>query len=112
MGDIVAMFRPRFAAHFTPFLVPTNLQLGNTTPRIFYEVNGLRLRATDFMFYGMMASVATESVVSISVVYIFILAGFTLCVYVLPFFSKKIRPLPVAFVLMVCGLYIITNQII
>merc|ERR1719411_1386011 len=63
---VLAMIRPRLASHFTPFLLPTNFQIPNTTPRIFYEVNGLRLRATDFMFYGMMASVATESVVSIS----------------------------------------------
>merc|ERR1719419_1641731 len=105
--DILVMLRPRFAGLLTPFLLPTNFQIPNTTPRIFYEVNGLRLRATDFIFYGQMASVATTSIVEVSVGYIYILVGCTLCIYVLPFFSKKIRPLPIAFIFMLLSLFIV-----
>jgi len=103
--DVLVMLRPRFASLLTPFLLPTNFQVPNTTPRIFYEVNGLRLRATDFIFYGQMASVATASIVEVSVGYIYILVGSTLCIYVLPFFSKKVRPLPIAFIFMLLSLF-------
>ena len=59
IADTVAMFRPQFANMFTPFIIPTNLPLPPTTPKIFYEVDGLRLRAFDFMFYGMLPGVAS-----------------------------------------------------
>jgi len=104
-ADVLVMIRPRFAGLLTPFLLPTNFQVPNTTPRIFYEVNGLRLRATDFIFYGQMASVATASIVEVSVGYIYILVGCTLCIYVLPFFSKNVRPLPIAFIFMLLSLF-------
>lgn len=116
--DLFAMYKPSFADHFHPFLLPTDFPLQNQTPRIFYEVNGLRLRATDFMFYGMLASVVISSTgatstieVSVAVGYIFILTGIVLCVYVLPFFSKKVRPLPIAVILMLIGL-LLNDQII
>jgi len=109
--DVFAMVRPRFAAHFSPFLLPTNLQVPNTNPKIFYEINGLRLRATDFLFYGLMAVFTTDSIVKATVGYTGILFGCALCVYVLPFFSKKIRPLPVSFLLLLLSLFL-TDQIL
>jgi len=109
--DVFAMLRPRFATHFTPFLLPTNFQVPNTNPKIFYEINGLRLRATDFLFYGLMAVFTTESIVQVTIGYTGILFGCTLCVYVLPFFSKKIRPLPVSFLLLLLSLFL-TDQIL
>eukprot|EP00483_Globobulimina_turgida_P004233 UN04242 len=53
-ADCIAMFKPSFGRMFSPFLVPTQIQLPNTTPRIFYQVYGLRVRAPEFMFYGLM----------------------------------------------------------
>jgi len=109
--DVFVMFRPRFGAHFTPFLLPTNFQVPNTNPKIFYEINGLRLRATDFLFYGLMAVFTIDSVVQVTVGYIGILFGCVICVYVLPFFSKKVRPLPISFALLLLSLFL-TDQIL
>jgi hypothetical protein len=109
--DSYAMLRPRFAAEFTPFILPRNFQIPNTTPRVFYEINGLRLRATDFLFYGLMAVFPRDNRVAITVAFISVFAGCLLCLYVLPFFSKKIRPFPVAFALLLLSLFI-TNHIV
>merc|ERR1712154_480069 len=53
LADVAAMLKPSFGRMFSPFLVPTQIQLPNTTPRIFYQVYGLRVRAPEFMFYGL-----------------------------------------------------------
>jgi len=99
IADTVAMFRPQFANMFTPFIIPTNLPLPPTTPKIFYEVDGLRLRAFDFMFYGMLPGVASYVFVNQFLVVSSILFGYIACVFVLPFFSWQVRPLPLTFIL-------------
>ena len=58
IADTVAMLKRNFGRMFSPFLVPTNIPLPNTTPRIFYQVYGLRVRAPEFMFYGLMVGLA------------------------------------------------------
>merc|ERR1719414_898880 len=99
LADTVAMFRPQFANMFTPFILPTNLPLPPTTPKIFYEVDGLRLRAFDFMFYGMLPGVASYVFIDQFLAISSILFGYIACVFVLPFFSVQVRPLPITFIL-------------
>lgn len=111
MTDAFAMLRPRFANQFIPFILPRNFEIPAVTPRVFYQVNGLRLRATDFLFYGLMTSFTTNMLLAHTIAYIGILFGCTLCLYVLPFFSKKIRPFPVAFTFLLVSLFM-TDQIL
>jgi len=111
MTDVYAMLRPRFGAHFIPFILPRNFEVPMTPPIVFYQINGLCLRSTDFLFYGMMASFSTSILVARIIGYIGILFGCVLCLYVLPFFSKKIRPFPVAFAFLLVSLFL-TDQIL
>eukprot|EP00485_Elphidium_margaritaceum_P001753 CAMPEP_0202694486 /NCGR_PEP_ID=MMETSP1385-20130828/8338_1 /ASSEMBLY_ACC=CAM_ASM_000861 /TAXON_ID=933848 /ORGANISM="Elphidium margaritaceum" /LENGTH=1197 /DNA_ID=CAMNT_0049350343 /DNA_START=32 /DNA_END=3625 /DNA_ORIENTATION=+ len=100
-ADVIAMLKPSFGRMFSPFLVPTQIQLPNTTPRIFYQVYGLRVRAPEFMFYGLMLGLIANNNHSLYVILLTtVLSGFVLAVFVMPFFSKHIRPLPVSFVLL------------
>ena len=106
-ADIIAMIKPSFGRMFSPFLVPTQIQLPNTTPRIFYQVYGLRVRAPEFMFYGLFLGLiepTEDSYTEINGYYtqcvlllITVISGFVISVFVMPFFSKRIRPLPVSF---------------
>jgi len=104
-ADFAAMVRRNFGGMFSPFLLPTNIPLLNTTPRIFYEVYGLRVRASDFMFYGLMIGVARFEMIELSLIVIAIITSFVICVFVCPFYSKQIRPLPVAFVALLAMLF-------
>ena len=107
-ADIIAMIKPSFGRMFSPFLVPTQIQLPNTTPRIFYQVYGLRVRAPEFMFYGLMLGLVQQKddeddsgyYSQVVLLLITVLAGFVISVFVMPFFSKQIRPLPVSFALL------------
>jgi len=38
--------------------------------------------------------------------------GFTLCVFVLPFLSKNVRPLPVAFVMLELGMFLTARTVV
>jgi len=111
MTEVYAMMRPRIARRFTPFILPRNFQVPNTTPRTFYEIHGLRLRATDFLFYGLIAVFTTYMNGAFTVGYTGLLVGLILCLYVLPFFSKKIRPFPVALTFFLISIFI-TDQIL
>jgi len=79
------------------FIIPTTVQLLYDTPRILYHVGTLRLRAADLMWYGMMMGLLSNSVTSLCMAYTCILAALALAVFVLPFFGKSVRPLPLAF---------------
>jgi len=111
LTEVYAMMRPRIARRFTPFILPRNFQVPNTTPRLFYEIHGLRLRATDFLFYGLIAVFTTNMNDALTVGYTGLLVGLILCLYVLPFFSTKIRPFPVAFTFFLISIFI-TDQIL
>merc|ERR1712233_3481 len=110
-ADIIAMIKPSFGRMFSPFLVPTQIQLPNTTPRIFYQVYGLRVRAPEFMFYGLMLGLIQNEesehngyYTQVVLLLITVLAGFVISVFVMPFFSKQIRPLPVSFALLLVSI--------
>jgi len=111
LADTVAMFRPQFANMFTPFILPTNMPLPPTTPKIFYEVDGLRLRAFDFMFYGMLPGVASYVFIDQFLAISSVLFGYIACVFVLPFFSVQVRPLPITFIL-VLFMALLTTQFV
>merc|ERR1712098_310669 len=50
VADTYAMIQPNtFGHHFYGFILPSTIQIPPTTPKIFYEIDGLRLRAFDFM---------------------------------------------------------------
>eukprot|EP01084_Bolivina_argentea_P054119 99270_1 len=93
-ADIIAMIKPSFGRMFSPFLVPTQIQLPNTTPRIFYQVYGLRVRAPEFMFYGLMLGLIDDSQDSASdnndyytqiiLLFVTVMAGFVISVFVMP----------------------------
>ena len=117
-AEIIAMIKPSFGRMFSPFLVPTIIQLPNTTPRIFYQVYGLRVRAPEFMFYGLMLGLIESADTSDStdtsstntyysqviLLLITVISGFVISVFVMPFFSKQIRPLPVSFTLLIISI--------
>jgi len=125
LADVAAMLRPSFGRMFSPFLVPTQIQLPNTTPRIFYQVYGLRVRAPEFMFYGLFLGLidpknpynAEEGesdgfngyYTLVMLLMVAVLGGFVLSVFVMPFFSKRVRPLPVSFALLVLAIVFYTQ---
>jgi len=96
VADVAADLRPRWR-RVSPFIIPTSVQLVYDTPRILYHVGGLRLRGPDLMWYGMMMGLVTNSVTSLCMAFVSILASISLTVFVLPFFGKSLRPLPLAF---------------
>jgi hypothetical protein len=103
LGDIISEARPN-ARILSPFILPSNVELWYETPRILYQVGGLRLRAADLMWYGLMMGLLDNSVVSYLTAYVAILTGLVFVVFVLPFFGKTYRPLPVAFFLLMLAI--------
>mmetsp|Transcript_25951 Transcript_25951/g.62514 ORF Transcript_25951/g.62514 Transcript_25951/m.62514 type:complete len:975 (-) Transcript_25951:290-3214(-) len=75
------------------------------TPRIFYEVPGLRFRFANLFVYGLMvgclpigASVTTSGLVPA-------IAGLVLGLFILPFYGKTIRPYPLSMILICFFVY-------
>ncbi len=87
----------------SPFIIPSTVQLLYSTPRVVYHIGVLRLRAADLMWYGGMIALVSFDVVSISMMFIGVLASLVLTVFVVPFAlaGKMYRPLPSAFVCLV-----------
>jgi len=104
VGDVVSEMRPRMR-FLSPFILPANVELIYETPRILYQVGSLRLRAADLMWYGlMMGLVDITSIVSITSTFIFILTSIAIIVFVIPFFGKRFRPLPIALFFVTLGI--------
>eukprot|EP01083_Nonionella_stella_P062522 162548_1 len=105
LSDVFTMIRPRWQ-FLMPFLIPRHFEEFQTTPRIFYDIDGLRLRASDFMFYGMFLGLVNSSTLTLTLGVATILASVLVALYILPFFSKNIPPLPFAFAVMVAADFI------
>jgi len=89
----------------SPFILPAHVELVYETPRILYQVGTLRLRAADLMWYGlMMGLVDVTSIISIASTFIYILSALAFVVFVIPFFGKRFRPLPLAFIFVALGM--------
>jgi len=103
-GDVISEIRPRMR-FLSPFILPSHVELVYETPRILYQVGSLRLRAADLMWYGlMMGLVEVNSMVSITYTFISILAALAIIVFVIPFFGKRFRPLPIALLFVTLGM--------
>ena len=105
IGDIISEARPAMRL-FSPFIIPSNVELIYNTPKILYTVGGLRLRAADLLWYGLMTGMAVSGATSAgdyaaillggSIVFVCILSSLALMLFVAPFIGCRFRPLPMA----------------
>jgi hypothetical protein len=58
LGDILSELRPQ-ARLLSPFIIPANVELIYATPKILYTVGGLRLRAADLLWYGLLTGLVS-----------------------------------------------------
>eukprot|EP00494_Astrolonche_serrata_P005810 UN05827 len=64
------------------------------------------------MFCGMMTGMMSLTLVPQFLIMLFVLTAYISCIFVLPFFSMKIRPLPIAFLALVLLSYFIHSTIL
>eukprot|EP00808_Paulinella_micropora_P024122 g6237.t1 len=93
--DVLSESRPNIHV-LAPFLLGSNFELLYETPRILYQVGGLRLRAGCFIWDGLLIGVVAFTVTSLTVTFLSVMAALCGVVFVLPFYGKSYRPLPVA----------------
>lgn len=83
----------------SPFLIPANVELIYTTPKILYTVGGLRLRAADLMWYGLLMGLVDGPLLpGAAMLFIVVIAINALFLFVTPFTGIRFRPLPLCFV--------------
>eukprot|EP00457_Paulinella_chromatophora_P001640 gb/GEZN01001642.1/.p1 GENE.gb/GEZN01001642.1/~~gb/GEZN01001642.1/.p1 ORF type:complete len:806 (-),score=132.93 gb/GEZN01001642.1/:489-2858(-) len=103
--DMVSEWRPNIHL-LAPFLLGSNFELIYETPRILYQVGGLRLRAGCFIWYGLLVGLVVLNVPSFLATFLCVMAALVGVVFVLPFYGKSYRPLPVACILvLVFGIF-------
>jgi hypothetical protein len=95
--DCFSILRPDVNI-FSPFILPTNFQLLYDTPRVLYHVGGLRMRAVDMMWYGLMVRFVPADTLSLTLAFWSIISSLAIVVFVSPYEGKSVwRPLPFAF---------------
>jgi len=107
LGDVLSELRPQ-ARLLSPFIIPANVELIYNTPKILYTVGGLRLRAADLLWYGLLAGLVMYTSSSSreyaavllggTLVVVCVLSSLALLLFVLPFVGCRARPLPLAIV--------------
>jgi len=104
LGDILSEIRPQMRL-LSPFIIPANVELLYNTPKILYTVGGLRLRAADLMWYGLLTGLAmgnthgsrvSDLLLGGSFIVVSVMSSLAIMLFVAPFLGKRIRPLPVA----------------
>lgn len=105
LGDVASELRPNMRL-LSPFIIPANVELIYNTPKILYTVGGLRLRAADLLWYGLLtglavyAAPASDEYASVllggSLVFVCVMASLALMLFVAPFIGCRFRPLPLA----------------
>lgn len=104
--DVVSELRPNMNL-LVPFIMPTTFEMIYSTPRLIYQVGGMRLRGLDFLWYGLMVGQVGFYLESFVWLFIGVIASVVLTVFVVPYMGKsrigleRLRPLPVAFLAMV-----------
>jgi uncharacterized membrane protein len=105
LGDIASELRPQ-ARLLSPFIIPANVELRYNTPKILYTVGGLRLRAADLLWYGLLTGLVVFTadrnndyasvLLGGAFIMICVMASLAILLFVAPFIGCRIRPLPMA----------------
>lgn len=95
LADLLSELRVRFRL-IPPFILPSGTQLIYETPRIWYDIGGLRLRTVDFMWYGVMIRTVQSTYICTISAFIALLSSICIVEFVLPFYGKRFRNLPIA----------------
>lgn len=107
VGDIISEARPQMRL-LSPFIIPAHVELIYSTPKILYTVGGLRLRAADLLWYGLLNGLAISGadragdyaavLLGGSFVFVCTMSSLALMLFVAPFIGVRFRPLPLAII--------------
>ncbi len=105
VGDIASELRPN-ARLLSPFIIPANVELIYTVPKILYTVGGLRLRAADLFCYGLLTGFVVFTanrnndyasvLLGGTIIMVCVLSSLSILLFVAPFVGARFRPLPAA----------------
>lgn len=97
LADFASEVSSRFRL-LSPFLIPANVELIYTTPKILYTVGGLRLRAADLMWYGLLMGLIDGPLLpGACMLFTVVTALNAMFLFVTPFTGIRFRPLPICF---------------
>jgi hypothetical protein len=95
-GDVLAEVSPRWRNRIVPFVYYGNM-FPNDPPHVLYTLGSLKLRASEPMYFALLATLAPFEPVRLIVTFVLVLSTLCIAAFVLPFLGKHRRPLPLTF---------------